>query len=559
MKMQKLNGGLRRTPHNGQEIGKLREAMTATLSLRTLQPTHVIDNRIEAIRHGQEGFINPKELPQWVGARAEDFDTVAKELQLRGFSIHQNWPDECFGNIRIKGEPKQFESLFQVEMMNYELNGNIYRAPKADKNGKTDIHMPAIFTGIVQSIHRLDKSPVANPFYVLKKFAERSVKRGGIAVPHISAALWPAEIYKLQGVPVDELWKGEGIDTFFLSLGGDNNKSIRNALAFVAGQLGMSVAQFIAEAIAGASVDGDPQDGATVENILDAIAHGALPGKIVGISAGNDDDSFNSGVEFGVSYTKVDLKGGSVSWGSRWDNFPLATLTQRWPKVAKAATLVNRPVFFASGDDGATDIRQQLRGRGKTQLQPRVGREPFGTDAPGCVVVDGGNFIPVGGVELLGSADGISGRTMWSTNGAAGCGVGPFPQTNNERLLGVTFLSANPLHQVGNGVPMIVDNASPVSGPKVPIPNADASSFDVQQTGGTSNACPAALKKWLFSVRNLRRGSLVDFLYANAGTSVFIRTSGKIGPYTADPSAKVDACQGLGEINYPAAFEAASR
>jgi hypothetical protein len=564
-----LKGGLRRASHGGTEVGTLKEPMTATLSLRTCQPSHIIQNRISAIKHGREGFIKPQELPQWFGAAAADFDTVTAELKTRGFSIRQEWADECFGNIRIKGDPAQFNALFQVEMMNYELDGALYRAPKPHAADRTLIHMPASFSGIVQSVHRLDKLPVANPFFVLKQFAEKSVarRRAGQVQPHTFAALFPAEIYKLQGVPVDQLWAGPGIASFYLSLGGDNNKSIRGALAFVAGQLGMSVPEFIAEAVAGAAVDGDPADGATVENILDAIAHGGLPGTILGLSAGNDDDSFASGVEFGLSYTKLDLKGGSVSWGMRWDNFPQASLMQRWPKASLAATLVNRPVFFASGDDGATDIRLAASKKGKGRkggkhfavVAPQSGKDQYGTDAPGCVVVDGGNFVPVGGVELRGTANGITGRTMWSTNGAAGCGVGPFPQTNNERALGVAFKSANPSHQVGNGVPLVTDNAAPPSGPKVPIPNADASSFDPQQVGGTSNASPATCKKWLFALRNLKTGTAVDFMYRQAGTSVFIRTSGSIGPYTADPKAKVDDCQGLGEINYPAASEAASR
>jgi hypothetical protein len=181
----------------------------------------------------------------------------------------------------------------------------------------------------------------------------------------------------------------------------------------------------------------------------------------------------------------------------------------------------------------------------------------YGTDAPACVVVDGGSFVPTGGIELFGNSTAITSTGMWSSHGAAGCGVGPFPPTNNERKLGVTFKSANPGHAPGNGVPIVVDNAAPISGPLVPIPNADASDFTPQQVGGTSNAAPAACKKWVFALHGLQE-PVVDFMYKQAGTSVFRRTKGAIGPYKADPKAKVDPCQGLGELMYAAAATAAN-
>jgi hypothetical protein len=532
-------------PSNHQLIGRLHadDFMTAAVQLRSIKSAAAIQKRIDDIAEGRAGLLDPTELPQWTGASEQDVDLVSGHFEAHGLTIQRSDVDINFGIVRLGGGSSQFEAAFGVENNKFDVGGQIFRAPRGI------IKIPLSLHGIVTSVHRLDKTPIARPFHVHATTKD---------LARVGKIMRATDIYRAQGVPVDQIAQQDGVDTWYITLGGDSNRTILKAIEFYCKQTGITMEEYFAIAVAGASIDGSPTDPATVEVILDAIAHAALPGRkekpgsIRNFVAGNDDDSFVSAAEAGFSFKQagVELRNGSNSWGSRFDNFPQASLTSRWPRAAQGGALVGRYLFAASGDDGATDIRFGATNDGKGKIGPHAkagatpfaGKPKFGTDAPGCIP----GIIDVGGQLLNFSADGST-VTSWTVWTSAGCGVGPFGQTEFEKALGVAFKSANPDHAVGNGCPTIVDNADPGSGPETPIPD-DQGNFSESRVGGTSNAAPAACKK--ASAATKPGTPLLDRFYKGAGTRLFRRSTGKIGPYTADPNAKLDDCQGLGEPVY---------
>ncbi len=418
---------------------------------------------------------------------------------------------------------------------NRDQEGRKFFARSGAINARADLPIDGIFG--------LDTRPVAKTRY-RRPDPSRQPRAG--RTDHGTAR----DIAIAQGFPVLEMDKTPVV-AGYISLDGDNGEKMQSGLKTAAGKAGIAVSRIVGVSINGASIDGDPEDGATVENELDMQDHCLLnpDGVCVVFRAPNDDDSFAQCPEAAVAFKGVEvngvllpLMGVSISWGMAEVHNTKQSL-RRWERTMIAGRL--RGIFFtaATGDDGSRD---------KTRSAT--------PDAPSCVP----GMIGAAGVELMFDSTGKSviGQKVWNDmpfGGATGGGVSAvFPVTSEEEALGLEpsiFISKS-TRRPGHISSTIADNAAPATGPLIYHHDGSASTV-----GGTSSAAPTICMKLCKVQAALPKPlpDMVGFVYRNARRGIFnqVTVAGDNQDYKVQPSDLLGVPTGFGVINWARFLELA--
>ena len=562
-----VSGSRRPVPAGVKSLGKpLGDSISVAVQIKRSVGQSVINQMIREIDQGARKPLTISELIAINGAHPENlshFCEVAKEHGL--VLIPQSDADKAHGIQRVQGNSHAIEAFFRVklEFVEHEATGKTFRVAHGT------VSVPAECHSYVVGVSRLNKNPIAEPKHeVFAPFTKLGAKA---AAPSAAApALTARGFAKMYG---HALMTSSNTAGYVVSLGGDNGDSIDQGVAAAFAAEGIKVKPMrYTFAVNGAIVDGDPADGATVENALD-YQNQMLTNPYracIGIVCNNTDDDFVSGQETATTLDpntlikdpsrNVTMIGGSISWGGRADNFAPASLI-RWKRAMDAARLRGMNCHFAAGDNGATDKpgpQQKKKNAPTIDEQVVKSLKKVGTkaarplkyfpDAPGCVI----GAINDGGFQVN-SANGtaIDSLQPWNDvargGGAGGCGVGVDAATPDEIAIGNLPADANTGKSGLHVNPTISGNAAPASGVVVYMSDGKGN-ITTGRVGGTSSSSPADFARYADVREIVNIPDPVSFLYRHAGTACFLQTTkpGAIGPYKANPTDKLNACTGLG-------------
>jgi hypothetical protein len=555
-----VHGSRRPIPQGIKSLGKPKgDSISVAVQIKRKFGQSVINEIIRQIASGARPPLTEVELIDVNGAHPEylaHFQSVAATNGL--VNLPQSKADQANGIVRVQGDSTAIEQFFNVELdfVEHEATGERFRIARGH------VSVPAECHDYVVGVHRLSKNPIAEPkheiFTPFTKLGARAAKPSA-ATPAMTARGFA----KLFGHPLMSSSKTAG---YVISLGGDNGESIDQGLAAACAAESVPVPPLVRVPVNGAVADGDPADGATVENALD-VQNQALTNPyraIFLIVCNNTDDDFVSGQETAISLDpnallqnpsqKITMIGGSVSWGGRADNFAAASLL-RWKRAMDGARLRSMNCHFAAGDNGATDKPGPQKNaptfkatRVKKADAPTARPAKYWPDAPGCVV----GAINCGGFQVN-SKDGktIDSLVTWDDvargGGAGGCGLGVDAATPDELALGALPADANTGKSGLHVNPTISGNAAPASGVVVYMSDGKGN-ITTGRVGGTSSSSPGDFARYADVREIVNIPDPVSFLYRHAGTACFLQVSKPcaIGPYKALPTDKINAAVGLG-------------
>jgi kumamolisin len=488
-----------------------------------------IDRVLAEVTSGKRAPLTVAELTQLMGATDDHIGQVKAACAAKGITVlEQSVSDKAHGIVRLSGTFARFRRLFpNLKLSVYKEDGGTHIGREGHIN--VDRALPIL------GVYGLDDRNVAHTNYRRPIPGEG---KGFLQARRLPAGLTSRGLARLQGVPVEELDKLQGVVTAYISLGGDNGKKMEKDIELAAKHDGIGVSKFFGVSVDGTAIEGDYNDDATVENALDKQGQALLnPNGWVGcFRAANSDDAFaraqeTANVFEGVKVGDVvlPLMGVSISWGmaeSAWTEQSL----KRWERAFKAARLRGIIVTAATGDNGSKD-----------------GTEAETADAPSCVP----HVIGAAGVYIR-SADGttVSEIGVWNDmargGGATGGGISTtFPLMAEEKGLNVPVSAAN--KKPGHSASVIADCAAPDSGPMVYYKGR------ASQVGGTSHAAPFIVIKLCLMQKLLKTplADMVGFVYANAkGMFHQVTVAGNNGAYPADPTDLYNAAVGFGVIDW---------
>lgn len=573
-----VHGSRRPIPAGVKSLGKPQgESISVAVQIKRKLGQSAINELIRQIAAGIRQPLTTAELIEVNGAHPEHLEQFKSVAAANGLVLlPQSDADKAHGIQRVQGDSNAIERFFSVklEFVEHEETGKRFRVAHGHVSVPSEIH------AYVEGVHRLNKNPIAQPkhevFGSFTKLGARAAKPAAAA-----PALTARGFAKLYHHPLMTSSKTAG---YVISLGGDNGDSIDQAVAAAFAAEGITVKPTLLRyAVNGAEVDGDPSDGATVENQLDYQNQLLTnPYRVcIGIVCNNTDDDFVSGQETAVTLDpntllkdpnrQVTMIGGSVSWGGRADSFGAASLA-RWKRAMDSARLRGMNCHFAAGDNGATDkpgpqkkqhdapVFEAATTKSAKSAAPSPARPPkYYPDAPGCVI----GAINDGGFQVnSASGTAIDSLQPWNDvargGGAGGCGVGVDAATPDELAIGNLPADANTGKSGLHINPTISGNAAPASGVVVYMSDGKGN-ITTGRVGGTSSSSPADFARYADVREMVSIPDPVGFLYRHAGTACFLQTTkaGAIGPYKALPTDKLNACTGLGFMYTPAMLAAA--
>jgi len=566
-----VHGSRRPIPQGIKSLGKpTGDSISVSVQIKRSLGQTAINEIIRQIASGARQPLTAAELIEVNGAHPEylaHFQSVATAQGL--VVLPQSDADKAHGIQRVQGNAEAIENFFKVELdfVEHEATGKRFRIARGH------VSVPAECHSYVVGVHRLNKNPIAEPKHeIFTPFTKL-----GARTAHASAAAPAMTARGYAKMFNHPLMTSSSTAGYIISLGGDNGESLDQGLAAACAAEKCPVPPVLRYPVNGAVVDGDPADGATVENALD-LQNQALTNPyrtIILIVCNNTDDDFVSGEESAVTLDpntllqdpsrKITMIGGSVSWGGRADNFASASLL-RWKRAMDGGRLRGMNCHFASGDNGATDKPGPQKNaptfkatRVKKADAPTARPLKYYPDAPGCVI----GAINDGGFQVNSkSGTSIDSLQPWNDiaqgGGAGGCGVGVDAATPDEIAIGNLPADANTGKSGLHINPTISGNAAPASGVVVYMSDGKGN-ITTGRVGGTSSSSPADFARYADVREIVNIPDPVSFLYRHAGTACFLQTTkaGAIGPYKALPTDKLNACTGLGFMYTPAMITAA--
>jgi kumamolisin len=481
---------------------------------------------IAQVKSGARKHFTDAELVNLFGAKPSHLRRTRRAARRDGLTmLPRSASDVMFGIQRVQGTYAATKAFLPgLELSHY-----------VDKKGEK-------FIGREGKITVKKSVPIVGVFGLdTRDIADVNVKFAGptSAPSAIPAGLTSRGLAKLQGFDMAALDKVADVVTGYISLGGDNGKLLQADAAFMAKQEGIKLANIIGVSVDGTPVDGGAAgyaDGATVENILDLLAHVLLNpnGHCVIFRADNSDDAFMRAIETSVAFEGVKLPDGrvlklrasTISWGMAETNFTGQSLA-RWAKAAAAARLKGLIVTAATGDNGSKDSTAKAV-----------------ADAPSCVP----NIIGAAGIGVR-SADNktVTSRYVWGDTGGGISEV--FALMDEEKGLGLPVSADN--GQPGHLNSLVADVAAPECGPVVRYQGK------LSKVGGTSHAAPIIGIKLAKLLKKLEDAGFVitdviAFIYEhlNDGILDMVTEAGTNGDYEAKPTDKINVPVGGGSLNY---------
>lgn len=499
-----------------------------------------VQKLLDEVASGARAPLSVAELEAVTGADVGHIEQIVEAVKAAGLTVlPRTDADISHGIVRVSGTYSAARNFLPGLKLshNRDNKGRMFFARSGKINARADLPIEGIFG--------LDTRRVAKTRY---RLLEPSLQPRAGRTNHGTAR----DIARAQGFPVEEMDKTPVVGGY-ISLDGDNGEKMQGGLKIAAGKAGIAVTRIVGVSVNGAPIDGDPDDGATVENKLDMQDQALLNpnGVCVVFRAPNDDDSFAQCLEAAVAFKGAEvngvlqpLMGVSISWGMAEVHNTEQSL-RRWERTLKAARLRGMFVTAATGDDGSRD---------KTRAAT--------PDAPSCV----SGMIGAAGVELIYDATGtrVVGQKVWNDmpfGGATGGGVSAvFPVTAEEQALGLdpkTFISKS-TRKPGHISSTIADNAAPATGPL--IYNEDGTASTV---GGTSSAAPTNFIKLCLIQAALPKPlpDMLGFIYRNARNGIFnqVTEPGNNGDYSVQPSDLLGVPTGFGVINWAKFLEVARK
>lgn len=499
-----------------------------------------LERLLGEVASGARAPLSVAELEPITGADLAHIDQIVEAVKAAGLTVlPRSDADVSHGIVRVSGSyaaARKFLPGLKLSH-NRDKQGRMFFARSGEINARADLPIEGIFG--------LDTRRVAKTRY---RMLEPSIQPRAGRTNHGTAR----DIARAQGFPVEEMDKTPVVGGY-ISLDGDNGEKMQGGLKIAAGKASIAVTKIVGVPLNGATIDGDPDDGATVENKLDMQDQALLNpnGACVVFRSPNDDDSFAQCLEAAVAFKGVEiggvllpLMGVSISWGMAEVHNTKQSL-RRWERALTAARLRGMFVTAATGDDGSRD---------KTRAAT--------PDAPSCV----SGMIGAAGVELIYDKSGktVIGQKVWNDmpiGGATGGGISAvFPVTAEEEALGLEpslFISKS-TGKPGHISSTIADNAAPATGPL--IYNEDGTASTV---GGTSSAAPTIFIK-LCKIQAALPKPLPDmlgFIYRNARAGIFSQVTepGDNGDYSVQPSDLLGVPTGFGVINWARFLELARK
>lgn len=491
-----LPGSRHSAPSNVRAIGRVPEDEPITVSVYLKDGTG--DPLLEA--QSPAGKIRSRTALRESRAQDHEADVSAIEAFAKAHKLTVEHSDPARRLVQLKGNAADIEAAFGTELHHYERHGHVCRGREGA------LHLPSDIVDRVDAVLGLDTRPVATP---------KIVPHRGTTPP---AGFLPTEIASLYGLG-DLDASGQCIA--IIELGG-GYIAADNKAAFEA--MGLPVPEIVAVGVDGASNDPEDSSGANGEVALDIqVAGGVARGARIAVYfAPNTSQGFVDAISQAVHDDRNKPSVISISWGSPEANWSGQALKAMNSALKDAATL-GVTVTAASGDALATD--------GEADGKAHVDYPSSDPYVLGC-----------GGTRVDTADDGLSGETVWKSNGGGtGGGVSalfPLPAYQSSAKI-----PKPPSAGGGRGVPDVAGDADPDSGYRI------VSGSEIGIIGGTSAVAP--LWAGIVAGINADRGKPLGFLHAGlyASASAFRditsgdNKSGTIG-YTAGPG--WDACTGLG-------------
>jgi kumamolisin len=413
--------------------------------------------------------------------------------------------DQCRRVIKLSGSASNMEQAFGTVLDDYAVGPDSYRGRQGP------LLLPVEIAAYVEAVLGLDNRPVAKP-------------RLRLRIAQIS--FYPNELAALYSFPPGD---GTGQTVALIELGDNYGPDDLQAYFAAAGLRQPPTIRSVG-VVQGVPVPYGQDPDSDGEVMLDVEVVGAMaPGAtIVVYFSDNSDQGFYEAVSQAVHHPSTTAV--SISWGSPEKDWTQQSLGA-WASLGQSATLLNVPIFVASGDHGCTDEQPTDQGY---DGQRHV-------DFPGTCA-DG--IASCGGTSLRGNTS----ETVWNDGDgwATGGGVSTHFQIPIWQC-GVTADGETAL--LMRGVPYIAGNADPNTGIKVRVDGADSVS------GGTSAVAPqwAALTAVLSQQLGKKAGFFIPLLYSNAksGATNDIATGNNtvfgVTGFSAKPG--WDACTCLGSPN----------
>src|SRR5579859_198371 len=238
-------------------------------------------------------------------------------------------------SVRLGGTAAAFIAAFDVQLMQYETDGTVYRGRVGS------IHIPADLLPIIQAVLGLDDRPQARPHYRVRS-----------ANPQAQAnSFTPVQVARLYNFPTNST--GQGQCVAIIELGGGYNPS---ELQTFFNQLGVTPPSVSAITVDGGTNNPGADTNADTEVLLDIEVVGAVaPGaKIVVYFSPNTDSGFLDAITTAVHDTTNKPSVISISWGGPESSWTQQAM-QQFDQAFQAAATLGVTVCCASGDNGTGD------------------------------------------------------------------------------------------------------------------------------------------------------------------------------------------------------------
>lgn len=521
-----LSGSHKSAP-KGKKVHEVRpnKVLVISVQLPYAKPYEQILELVKQVESGARPPLSTDELVEYTGADPKHVGQVEQAAQEHGLTVLASTAaSEAHGIVRLKGTYTRIKRFLPgLTLHLYKDSGKEFHGREGTIN---------VIEGLpVVGVFGLDNREVA------RTHVRRHKKK--LAPRKLPGKPSSRGVAAMQGVPVSETDKLEGVCTGYISLGGDNGKKMQGDLALAAKKDGIRVAKIVGVSVDGSKIDDDYNDDATVENALDMQAHALLNpnGYCVVFRAANSDDAFAQAMETANVYPGVKdpklgnlpLLGVSISWGMAESGNSEQSL-KRWQRASLAARLRGLIVTAATGDDGSSDRTDKAT-----------------PDAPSCIP----GIIGAAGVYIK-SSDGksISEIGVWNDmpfGGATGGGISAvFDLEPEEKELKLPVSTAT--SKAGHSASLVADDAAPSSGPYVWYKKK------ASPVGGTSHSAPFICIKLALIQASLTKKipDMVGFIYKNAGRGIFrqVTVEGNNGDYSVKPNDLYGVPVGFGVIDF---------
>ena len=509
-----------------------RKIITFSVQVRMAADEDMVHRILEDISMGRRGVLTVAELESVTGSKPEDIALVTAELQAAGLKVlPRTAGDISHGIIRVKGTyaaAARFLPGLKLSL-NQDTAGKNFIARSGELLTKEGLPIDGVFG--------LDTRSVAHTHY---RIAPTAIEPHAGGLDHGTAR----DVARAQGIPVDTL-KLARFCSGYISLSGDNGAKMQAGLKISAQKSSVNAAKVKGLPINGAKLDGDLEDGGTIENRLDMITHCLLnpDGWCIVATAPNDDNSFGLSFETMNAFLGVQdgdeffpFFGYSCSWGNAESLDTLQSLRRR-ARAMLAARLRGLIVTSATGDDGSRD-------KTKAPTPDAPSDIPNGIGAAGLTLV----FDPVTGK--------VTGQKVWNSmargGGATGGGVSAvFDVTTEEKSLGLpdAVFKSKADGKLGHLSATLSDDADPATAPTIFLDDGTP-----QKVGGTSLSAPfSCIKLCLIQASLIHKiPDMIGFIFAHAREGIFeqVTEAGNNGDYTVQPTDLYALPTGFGVISW---------